>query len=287
MNHFKILIYKYKFINYMTDFTTIFNKSLNSGLAGASAMCIQVCSLMPLRTVMNYQYRHGGSIFSSYKTLYNDGGIKRFYKGIGTALIQGPSSRFGDTFSNTFALTLCKENEYLNKTPILFQTIFASSCAGAFRILLMPIDTVKTNYQVNGNLSLLKQNISNHGIRFLYNGSLATASATAVGHFPWFYTFNYLDKTLPKYDDKPTTLVRNAFMGFCSSIASDTISNSIRVLKTSKQTYPSNTSYVNIGLDIIKKDGCVGLFGRGLKIRLITNGIQGVVFSVLWKLFDR
>jgi hypothetical protein len=31
------------------------------------------------------------------------------------------------------------------------------------------------------------------------------------------------------------------------------------------------------------KDGIKGLFGRGLKIRIMTNGIQGLLFSVLWK----
>ena len=41
-----------------------------------------------------------------------------------------------------------------------------------------------------------------------------------------------------------------------------------------------------IRIDILKKDGVVGLFGRGLPIRLFTNGIQGVMFSVLWKHFS-
>jgi len=32
-------------------------------------------------------------------------------------------------------------------------------------------------------------------------------------------------------------------------------------------------------------DGLKGLFGRGLKTRIIANGLQGLLFSVLWKLF--
>jgi hypothetical protein len=36
--------------------------------------------------------------------------------------------------------------------------------------------------------------------------------------------------------------------------------------------------------EIIKKDGLAGLFGRGLGTKLITNGIQGILFSVLWRL---
>lgn len=35
---------------------------------------------------------------------------------------------------------------------------------------------------------------------------------------------------------------------------------------------------------VIAKDGVIGLFGRGLGTKLITNGIQGILFSVLWRL---
>lgn len=36
---------------------------------------------------------------------------------------------------------------------------------------------------------------------------------------------------------------------------------------------------------VIQVDGLRGLFGRGLKTRIIANGLQGLLFSVLWKLF--
>lgn len=40
----------------------IAHKALISGFSGSTAMVIQVCSLMWLRTTMNYQYRYGGTI---------------------------------------------------------------------------------------------------------------------------------------------------------------------------------------------------------------------------------
>jgi hypothetical protein len=49
-------------------------------------MVIQVLSLMPMRTIMNYQYRYGGGMVSSAKKLYSDGGYKRYYAGLGPAL---------------------------------------------------------------------------------------------------------------------------------------------------------------------------------------------------------
>lgn len=56
------------------------------GIAGAAAMVLQVLTLMPLRTIMNYQYRYGGGIKHATTTLYNDGGYRRYYAGLGAAL---------------------------------------------------------------------------------------------------------------------------------------------------------------------------------------------------------
>ena len=60
---------------------------------------------------MNYQYRNGTSFPVALKTLYADGGIPRFYRGVLPALIQGPMSRFGDTAANTGMLTLMNSME--------------------------------------------------------------------------------------------------------------------------------------------------------------------------------
>lgn len=268
----------------MTTTQEILDKSVKSGLSGAGAMTVQVGTLMWLRTIMNYQYRHGGTISNTVKTLYADGGVPRFYKGVGAALFQGPLSRFGDTFSNTMALSVCET--HLSGLPVFIQTGFASVTAGLFRIGLMPIDTVKTSMQVEGNFTNLKQRLKTNGPKVFYNGALATSSATMVGHYPWFMTYNYLNAYLPKYDKREQlkNMSRNAFIGFNASIISDTLSNSLRIVKTTKQSHPNPTiTYQKIAEEILAKDGVTGLLGRGLKIRLLTNGIQGIMFSVVWK----
>jgi hypothetical protein len=114
------------------------------GLAGAAAMAINVCSLMWMRTAINYQYRYGTSTTTAFKTLYADGGIPRFYRGLIPALLQGPLSRFGDTAANTGTLAALDAFETTADLPVAFKTVAASVAAGAFRILLMPIDTFKT-----------------------------------------------------------------------------------------------------------------------------------------------
>jgi hypothetical protein len=80
-------------------------------------------------------------------------------------------------------------------------------------------------------------------------------------------------------------LLRQAFIGFCATLLSDTISNSLRVLKTYRQVHEGDIGYVAAAGRIVAEDGLFGLFGRGLKTRIIANGCQGIMFSVLWKLF--
>lgn len=121
------------------------------------------------------------------KTLYKEGGVVRFYRGVGPALIQGPMSRFGDTAANAGVLTLLDESESTRNLPIPVKTACASAAAGAFRIFLMPVDALKTTMQVEGKngFSILAAKVRTGGVPVLYHGALAAAAATWAGHFPW------------------------------------------------------------------------------------------------------
>ena len=94
---YKILAQKPEKINWNEILEKASKRALGSGGAGASAMVVQVCSLMWMRTIMNYQYRYGMSTAEAARILYKQGGIRRFYRGVGPALLQGPLSRFSDT----------------------------------------------------------------------------------------------------------------------------------------------------------------------------------------------
>jgi hypothetical protein len=225
-----------------------FSKALSGGLAGMSAMAIQVLSLMWLRTTVNYQYRNGTSMIESFKVLYSEGGIRRFYRGLAPALFQGPLSRFGDTASNDAALAYLDSLNATRNLPVGIKTGFASVTAGLFRILLMPIDTLKTSLQVSGKegIPILKEKFKNSGPRIFFNGAIAASAATFVGHYPWFFIYNLLNARLPRYErsEKLKNLMRSAFMGFAASVVSDTISNSFRVIKTNRQTMKEQASYI-------------------------------------------
>ncbi|KAG6885326.1 hypothetical protein C0993_003174 [Termitomyces sp. T159_Od127] len=249
---------------------------------------VTLISRQPLRTVMNFQYRFGTTTSEAMHTLYADGGWARYYHGLAAALIQGPVARFGDTAANAGILALLQSNLYLKNLPALIKTIFASIAAAAFRMVLTPVDTVKTTMQTQGRkgLPILRQRIARYGIGTLWYGALATAAATFVGHYPWFGTYNYLEANLPEPHTLLQKLSRRAFIGFVSSVVSDSISNSLRVVKTYRQVSETRIGYLDAARAVIASDGVRGLMGRGLKTRILTNGLQGLIFSVLWKFFQ-
>mmetsp|Transcript_19142 Transcript_19142/g.38699 ORF Transcript_19142/g.38699 Transcript_19142/m.38699 type:complete len:305 (-) Transcript_19142:154-1068(-) len=277
-------------------------RALRGGVAGASAMAIQVCSLMWMRTTMNYQYRHGEpSTLNAIRILYKEGaqsglafgGIRRFYMGLGPALFQGPLSRFGDTAANSGTLALLEANPTTNKLPVGLKTFAASCAAAGWRMVIMPIDAMKTIAQVEGKgaIGKLFNKVRAGGPIVLWHGAFGAYGATLVGHYPWFFVNNYLEATLPKVSKGENNyiakkLLRNAGIGFAASVTSDCCSNSIRVIKTVKQTSTVPITYVGAFRTVVDKDGYRGLFGRGLKTRIMANGMQGIMFKVLWKLFE-
>ena len=282
-----ILSIKYNMTNNTDDslFQKSLKRALGGGVSGSLAMVTQVCSLMWVRTTMNYQYRNGHTTSIALKNLYREGGIRRFYRGLAPALVQGPLARFGDTAANAGIIYALNENPNTKNLSISTKTFCASSAAALWRICLMPIDAVKTNMQVHGKVGVeqLFSKVKTSGPRVLYHGSLAAYSATFVGHYPWFVTYNYLNAYLPKSDDMLQNLARNATIGFSSSVCSDCCSNSIRVVKTYKQSSKIPVSYPESVKQVIQKDGIIGLFGRGLKTRILGNGLQGIMFTIVFK----
>lgn len=257
-----------------------YKKAINGGAAGFMAMSFQVTSLMWLRTIVNHQYRTGYTFKSTYNTLMKEGGIIRFYRGYPYAMMLAPLSRFGDTAMNIGVMTMLEDKDLSLST----KTFLGSCGASLWRISIMPFDTCKTSMQVNGSngMKILRDKIRVNGYGTLYHGSLAAAGSTLVGHFPWFFTYNYLNTTIPKQDSNLKNLGRSAFIGFMSSSLSDITSNAFRVIKTNRQTNKDNIGYIKLTKDIIKKDSLIGLFTRGLKTKIITNGIQGMCFTIMF-----
>ena len=190
-------------------------------------------ALMWLRTTSNYQYRFGVSFSTALKELYRQGGVLRFYSGIFYALLQSPLSKFGSIAANEGSRVLV--SHYLPNSSFADSL---SSALGAFmsmlwRIFLMPVETCKTVLQVDGTHGFrsILVHIQSGKIGILYQGSLSVALATFLGHYPWFFTHNILDRMIPvnSLDGFLHNLIRSAIIGFFASAVSDLIVNPIRI----------------------------------------------------------
>ena len=177
------------------------NRALGGGVPGAVAMVAQVTGLMWLHTTLKYQYCHGTTTMATFRHLYAEGGVLRFYKGYLPALVQGPAIKFSQTASNAGMLAMLDSYDSTRGLPTGLKTMSASAVAASFRLLLMPIDTLKTMMQVEGRhgVPALITKCRASGPSVLFHGALAASGSTFVAHFTWFYTHNLLDDAIPKH----------------------------------------------------------------------------------------
>jgi hypothetical protein len=131
----------------------------------------------------------------------------------------------------------------------------------------------------------LMKRVKEGKIGVLYTGSIATAVSAIVGHYPWFVCYNSLKQAEVLSRMIPSQLLRNAAIGLVASIVSDAVVNVFRVIKTTKQAIGSkhDISYGETIRMIMAVDGWRGLFGRGLRTRIIANALQSVLFTVIWR----
>jgi len=231
---------------------------------------------------MEYQYRHGGKGMDVARKLLREGGVQRFYRGLAPALLLAPVSRFGDTAANEMALSSLEGTA----VPLAVQTACASATAALWRLAILPLDAWKVMKQVQGKEGLdhLIQKVRQHPSA-LWHGATGVLAANAFGHYPFFFTQNTLRHRLPELEFRHGKHLRNAAIGLASAVVSDSICNPIRVLKVNRQTSLTPLRYMDAARRVVEVEGFLGLWGRGLKTRILVNGLQGAVFTVLWREF--
>lgn len=258
-----------------------------SGLSGALAGAVQVLALMWLRTSVTWMTAYGGSMSNALKMLYKDGGVLRFYAGVEFALLINPLTRFGQSVVNFGVEAAAKTYPSL---PLVGTVWAASVLSGLWRMMLMPLDTCKTVLQVEGKRGFkrLTRKLLSGDIYCLYTGAVPAALSTFAGHYPWSLCYNALNTYTAIPPGVWGKLIRNFGIGAAASVTSDVSSNWLRVLKTARQVSASHTArgdpYPSY-MDVMKSVGWRGLLGRGLQARILTNALQSMLFTGLWRFF--
>ena len=120
----------------------------------------------------------------------------------------------------------------------------------------------------------------------MYTHAITICLRLLIFKCSWFFTYNFLSEKIPKQETTMMELGRRALMGFCASAVSDTCSNSIRIIKVYKQSHPDQLTYPQVVSMVLAESGVFGLFFRGLETKILANGLQGILFSILWKQFE-
>jgi hypothetical protein len=254
------------------------------GLAGIGAGVVQVICLMWLKTVMNWQYFHGGSLIDAFRTLWAEGGVARFYQGTGFALVQVPLATFGFTFVQSGIVGLVSTSGHVVQG--LQVTLVVAILGALWRVLIAPLDTLKTTWQVHGSSAkkMFNRRLHVSGPTELWAGSYALFTCQLMAKLPWWGVYNLIMGFWSQPSSPTTLVIRNGLAGMLGQMASDGVTNSIRVLKVKRQATVEGEGYLADAEGIVQQDGVSGLFLRGLGGRLLLGSIHGAVFAVLWNL---
>mmetsp|Transcript_24851 Transcript_24851/g.44217 ORF Transcript_24851/g.44217 Transcript_24851/m.44217 type:complete len:349 (-) Transcript_24851:99-1145(-) len=264
------------------------NKGMQAGMSGSAAMSAQITTFMWLHTIMRYQYRHGTSTIDTFRMLYRQGGVLRFYRGYSFAILNAPIIRFGSTAANQSSLTFL--DSVNGNIPLWAKTVCSAAVAALWKIMFTPLDMMQTTFQVGGDggQNDVRAKVRKHGIKIFWHGSSAMYASALVGNFSWFAVYNTLNARWSNYEgNRITQTARDGAIGILSTFTSDLSTNFLEVLKTHRQTTRHSVGYSQAFSEIVGREGLVGLATRGLRVRLAMNCLQGAFFTIVWNSLQR
>ena len=135
----------------------------------------------------------------------------------------------------------------------------------------MPLDTISNIYQVHG------KDGTNHIKGNLYRGTLAYGAIHAISSSMWLLSYSHL-KNHNHFSNENLNYI---YTGFGCSFITDTIVNPIRVIKTNRQAFSKEHTY----LDIIQS--LKGSFYRGFQSRLVFNSLNSSLFVLFWQNLEK
>lgn len=225
--------------------------------ACTGASFLQSIMLFWIKPIIKNQHVYGGSMTHTFKSLLNSKDRFRLYRGYIPYVLK---SSIGKTSDIVIYKSLCNtEND--------FSPMIAGVLSSTVKVSIMPLDTISNIYQVHGK----------NGYKYingnLYRGTFAYGAIQGINSSCWLFSYSQL-KTHSLFKNEN---LNHIYCGFFSSLITDIIVNPFRVIKTNKQVNSNNISYI----DIVKS--LQGSFYRGLKTRLLLNGINGSLFVLFWK----
>lgn len=259
----------------------------------------------PLWTIKTHQQVDSvasSSVRQAYRNLTAQGGVKQLYRGFGTyATCSIPSYAAYVTLYNYTKSALGFESGFKENDCTWHVLALAPMVSGLLAdivslSLYIPVDLCVQRLQVASKqtslTSIASELYSQHGIRGFFKGSSATIATSGVISSVWWLSYENLKKAfqqkfedkLPQHQQGPLMYVPHVAAGAMSSIMASSLANPLDVLKTRIQVLDLQTSLWNGLKVLIREEGLLGAFKKGLTAKLLMVAPLGAISSFTYEL---
>lgn len=266
----------------LSTMKSVARRSLKVGSEGAAISLVFAGITYPLATIASNQIISGKGAGAIVKDLQR-GGIPRFFKGAAPSGLGLVIARFCDAAGDMAATEFLDQKNPHHKNPTTC-ALLGALVAGALYLPLVPVETFAVTAQTGGAPALKKLGdlVAKQGLAPLYNGAMDSVAETLVDHLMWYGARHFLEQTVPEAKGARDEFLRSCFIGAISSIASDSLSHPVRVVKMQKQVLQSAKPSLAIAKKMIQEHGPGELWRRGFTISATANcfrdsGFQGVM----------
>lgn len=266
-------------------------------IAGAASGLVEGLVVQPIdmiKTRHQLNVNNNESLIKSFRSIYNEGGIGRFYRGMLPELIGVVPKSSGMYASYELVYRRLGEETSLNAS-------IAGFAAGIIEALIVtPSQVLKVRLQAKEHIGRYKgpkdcimKIYQNEGILGFATGLGATIYRNCVWNTVYFGTMHWLKQQVPKRQTKVGDLSMTFVTGFvgglfatCFNAPFDVVKSRIQSQVKIKGGKPLKYNYTIPSLITIYKDEGLSSCYKGIRPKALRMGLGGAIAMVTFELFQ-
>ena len=224
-----------------------FNLSTESVLTIAGAVCgaFEAIAVQPfdmVKTRHQLNSLENESVYLTLKNLHLEGGVRRFYRGMGAELLGIVPKSSGMYASYELVKRECdKMPGWENSSMSAYIAGFASGFPESF--IVTPTQVIKVRLQAkehlgrySGIMECITKTIKSEGITALYTGLSPTLFRNCIWNTIYFGTMHWLKQKLPTPSNKAIDLGQTLLTGFSAAVFATCFNAPFDVVKSRFQS---------------------------------------------------
>eukprot|EP01041_Mallomonas_annulata_P007707 gene7707-15774_t len=259
-------------------------------------LVVQPFDMVKTRHQLNTSNNKG--VFTTLYNLYREGGIRRWYRGMGAEFVGVVPKSSGMYASYEIVRkTLADTYGYGDTTTVATIAGFASGFPES--IIVTPTQVVKVRVQAkehlgryNNSIDCLQKIIKSEGISVLYVGLGPTIWRNCVWNTVYFGLMHGIKQRLPKATSTTMDLAMTSISGFTGGVIATCFNIPFDVVKSRFQSQlrennsPLKYRYTLQSLYLIAKEEGLTSCYKGLNAKIYKTGIGGAVAMELKETFQ-